>query len=222
MIIRMAILGALVCSSFGCKVLHELHIDGDGIQGSGKAKSESRTVGSFSKIAVEGSADVNWTRSDKQSLMVKTDDNLLSNLETVIKGDTLYIKFKESCSSKVESVVTISSPTLDGLAISGSSDANLSGISAQNFAVSISGSGDMVAKGTAKTASISISGSGDIDAFGLELDSADVSIAGSGDMKLSVKNVLDASIAGSGDISYRGNPKVQKSVMGSGDVVRAN
>ncbi len=220
MIFRLAILGALVCSSFGCKVLQKLHLDG--IQGSGNPKTESRTIGSFTKIAVEGSTDVNWTRSDKQTLSVKTDDNLLNNLETVIKGDTLYIRFKESCTSRVESVVTISSQSLNALSISGSGDANLSGDSADNLAISISGSGDVVAKGTAKSADFSISGSGDIDAFDLQLESADVSVAGSGDMNLSVKNTLDASIAGSGDISYRGNPKVQKSVMGSGDVVRAN
>jgi hypothetical protein len=218
----MAILGALVCSTIGCKVLHKLHLEGDGIQGSGKAKTESRTVGSFSKIAVEGPADVKWTQSDKQTLSVKTDDNLLSNLETEIKGDTLYIRFKENCSTKTDSIVTIASPTLDGLAISGSSDAELLGISSDDFNISVSGSGDVTASGTAKSADISISGSGDVDAFGLQLDSADVSIAGSGEMKLSVKTLLDASIAGSGDISYRGDPKVQKSVMGSGDVSRVN
>jgi hypothetical protein len=84
--------------------------------------------------------------------------------------------------------------------------------------VSIAGSGDFSASGSAPTQKYSISGSGDIRAIKLEGKDVTVKIAGSGDARVWAKDTLTASIAGSGDITYAGDAKISKSVAGSGSV----
>ncbi len=108
------------------------------------------------------------------------------------------------------------------IAVSGSGDAQLGVLAADDLDLSISGSGDVqVSSGDVKKQSLSISGSGDISAFGLKSDVCSISIAGSGDVNVTANKSLEATIAGSGDVNYKGNAQLTKSrITGSGEIKR--
>lgn len=188
-----------------------------GIQGSGVKKTETRKVGSFTRIRVEGSSDVDVKRGPMK-LSVTADDNLLQYIETKIEGNTLVIGAKKSISPKVGIVVDINMPTLDGVAVEGSGDIRADDVKAAAFHASIAGSGDVWAAGSADSVDASIAGSGDVDLKKLPCKTAKASISGSGNIDIAVSDSLSASIAGSGDVTYSGNPRVTKSIAGSGDV----
>lgn len=83
----------------------------------------------------------------------------------------------------------------------------------------MSGSGKIIASGTAKRIRTTISGSGEVRAADLEVEECEVRISGSGDVEVNVKQALDATISGSGSVSYRGNPnQVNSHSSGSGKV----
>lgn len=190
-----------------------------GIQGSGVKKTETRKVGSFTRIRVEGSSDVNVKRGPLK-VAVTADDNLLQSIVTKIEGDTLVIESRKSISPKVGIVVDINMPKLEGVAVEGSGDIRADDVRAAAFHASIAGSGDVWAAGSADSIDASIAGSGDIDFRKLPCKNAKASISGSGNIDLAVSGSLSASIAGSGAVTYSGKPRVTKSIAGSGDVRR--
>ncbi len=188
------------------------------IQGSGKMKTESRKLGSFSTIDSRGSIDIDVSVGQAQTVAVTADDNLLSIVETKIENGNLVIRPTKSYNSKKGILVRITVPALKTVSLSGSGDATVRGISGSAFALSVKGSGDAKLSGSTQKFEGSIAGSGDIDAISLNADTVEVSVKGSGDAAVCAIRSLQASVMGSGDVTYKGSPKVQKSVLGSGSV----
>src|SRR4051812_22937807 len=83
---------AVMSISLGCVGVNGCSM-GPAVKGSGVAKTESRQVGPFTRISIEGSGNVVVTVDPTQpaSLVLKADDNILPLVETTVKGDTLVI-----------------------------------------------------------------------------------------------------------------------------------
>lgn len=216
--------------------------------GSGRMATEQRTASDFEAIALSGSMDIVVRQGSKEGVEIQADDNLLPLIETVVEpgsnGRTLQIRFKRGERIynhgqirvtvdviKLTAVVTAGSGDIfvDGLktpsfklTISGSSDAKLNGlVVAEALEVRISGSGDVLAAGSAKSVKLSIAGSGDAKLAGLQADDVQVRIAGSGDASVTANKSLDVSVAGSGDVRYGGNvTAIKTSMAGSGTLSR--
>jgi hypothetical protein len=192
-----------------------------GINGSGNLVTETRSVPDFKRISTAGSMDVTVKVGSPTSVDVTADDNLLPYVTTEVVDGTLKIGMKSGRYHFTKGhKIAISTPALEKFAISGSSDVDIGGLDGERFEASISGSGDLHARGRVGSASGSISGSGDLDLRDLEARDVHVSIAGSGDARVNATEKLDVKIAGSGDVQYRGSPSVTKSVAGSGSVAR--
>ena len=193
---------------------------GPRVVGSGIAQTETRQVGAFQNVRIDGSAKVNVKIGGEPSLTVTADDNILPILTTDVRGDTLVISCKDnvSYSPKVGVTVEITTPALSGVEINGSGDVNVTNLKAQKFSAIIRGSGDVRASGSADSINAEIKGSGDIKLGELHAKSGNVSVAGSGNATVNVSDELNVNVAGSGDIRYRGSPKIQKSIAGSGSV----
>lgn len=214
----LALAGAAAILS-GCNGIHRVFNQGPQVTGSGKVKSETRKIGSFSKIESRGSADCKVTVGKAVGLTVRADDNILPLVETTVENDTLIINCKGSFSTKNGIDVTVSVPNLESFYVKGSGDSSIQGVRGKSFSVEIAGSGNINATGQVDKSSASIRGSGDIDFSNLRAREAVASIAGSGDITIFASHALDASIRGSGDIAYLGSPaNLEKSVSGSGEI----
>jgi len=190
-----------------------------GVAGSGHPATESRHPGPFSKIEIEGSADVEVTISPAASLTVTTDDNLLPLIQTDVVGDTLKIGWAHSASSSLGVKVQVAVPSLEAVSISGSGTIHAEGIKEHAFSISISGSGDVTAKGQADTCDLAVNGSGNIQAGELLAHDSSVAIDGSGSVTVYADHSLEAAIAGTGSISYLGHPpQIKKSILGIGSI----
>jgi hypothetical protein len=189
------------------------------VHGSGVAKTETRGVGGFHAIRLDGAADVNVTVGQRTEVTVTADDNVLPVIETQVQGGTLVIGNRESYESRVGVRVTIVTPTLDAFELNGSGNVTVKGLSGGTFTAKIRGSGNLTADGTVDGLRASIAGSGDLRLVDLKAKKADVSIAGSGNATVSAEDSFSASVSGSGDVRYKGNPSnVQSNVAGSGSV----
>lgn len=195
--------------------------DGSVVKGSGIAAVQPREVPDFREVQVRGSADVRLQAGVAKSVAVHCDDNLLERVITRVENGVLVIELEPgSYRFKCELVVDVATPALDGLRISGSGDATVTGLNGGALRLEVSGSGDIMAQGSVDELRVSLSGSGDLSLYGLATRRATLAIAGSGDVALSVSEALDATISGSGDVRYRGSPRVTSSVSGSGSVER--
>ena len=190
------------------------------VRGSGVVKTESRDVNGFSEIALSAIGEVHVERSDKDSLTVEAEDNVLPLLETTVKDGklTLSPKNNSSISPTKPIVYRITARQLDAVSISGSGSMNATNVHAKTFSIAVSGSGKVNASGKADSLKIGISGSAAADTSNLPVASARISVSGSGKVVVNAKETLDVSVVGSGSIDYLGNPKIQKRITGAGRV----
>jgi Putative auto-transporter adhesin, head GIN domain len=210
-----------------------------GTHGDGNKVTQSRQVGAFTAVRVEGSIDAAVKVGGAQAVAVTIDQNLQPLVTTEVSDGTLVIKAKDA-SWQGKAVVEITVPALRALSIQGSSDVTIDGGQgdlslaihgsgdlrwngeAAMLEASVSGSGDMKLSGTAEQAKISVAGSGEVKAGGLTAKGAAISVAGSGDVELTLDGgPLSVSIAGSGDVVWHGKAMLEQvSVRGSGELVK--
>lgn len=210
--------------------------------GSGRIVAEKRSVPAFQGIDLMGSATVYLKQGPKQTLEVRTDDNLMRLLETSVINDTLRIGFRQSVARYSKCEIRITAPQIKYINVSGSGviqgqnklhapavSINISGsgalvldLEARQVSIRIAGSGNGEIAGKAAELTAQISGSGGLSAFAFPVPRADVAISGSGTGKINVTEILTARISGSGTVEYRGNPLVNAFTSGSGRIAAAD
>ncbi len=211
--------------------------------GDGPLVTENRTTGNFNSVASAISADVYYKQDPVYKVEIRAQQNVLNVLETNIVNNELVIKFRNGVQVKTHEtiIVNISSPTIDGLRLSGSgnlvaSDSivttgmnfTLSGsgnitvnkLKATTVDANISGSGNIaIANGAANTEKLRISGSGNIDALNVLAADVTTTTSGSGEMQVNASQNLDVTISGSGSVFYTGNPIINSHISGSGKII---
>lgn len=207
---------------------------------SSSIRDETREVRGFHAISNSGSIVVEVRLDNTESVRLTGDDAAIRQIETVVEGGTLKIRFKRQSYRNSWGKVTayVSAKRLDALTQSGSGsitvldpigskelNVSLSGSgriafesAAEVCNASVSGSGRILANGRATECNASISGSGRFDGSGLKSQTANVKVSGSGNMDLHVDRQLDASISGSGNITYSGDAQTNVRTSGSGRV----
>jgi Putative auto-transporter adhesin, head GIN domain len=204
--------------------------------------TQNRTVSGFSSVANSGSFTVHIKITGTESLKITAGADIINEIETVVEGGTLQIRFKHqhephNFTGRVE--VFITARSLSGLVCSGSgamtvdgevkgraADITLSGsgtissaIDAADLHVTISGSGSVNLSGKAGATKVTLSGSGKLAAKELSTDVADLMIAGSGSTYLTVNKTISGTIVGSGNVTYSGTATVSGvHTVGSGKI----
>lgn len=234
---RLALLG---CLALAAPAPSFAFFGATSVTASGKVVTESRPVHGYSGVKFSLPGTLVIRQGPTESLSIDADDNLMPEIESVVEGGTLRLRFKRNINvtgrSTIRLLVTgpafqsvavagsgdvvsdaIKGPSLD-VSIAGSGDMKVARLEAGRLAVAVAGSGDFRAAGRANEVSVKVAGSGDVDIGRIESGRATVSIAGSGDVTVWAAESVTASILGSGDVRYYGNPAVTKSVAGSGTV----
>lgn len=211
------------------------------LDGSGEITKESRNVGDFDKISLDGGIDLYLKQGDSISIAVEIDDNLIKYLRTTVEDRELTITETKSLCSKIKkayivvpnlkkitingagSIIAKSPINFNYLAIegNGASDVYFQELNCPNLSIDLSGSGDVkIDNGIGGNLAIRTSGAGDIRMTNFKTDSAKVEISGAGDVRIWPETFLLVKIFGAGDISYKGNPKILKKIIGAGSVTK--
>jgi hypothetical protein len=193
-----------------------------GVQGSGVAATESRSLAAFTGVELAGVTNVTIRVGRKQSVVVHADDNLLRRVTTRVRGGSLVIgNTSGSFTAKSPMRVEVSVPSLEELTLSGSGAVTVAGVEAPRLTVTLAGSGVVRASGTAARLDVSLSGSGEARLHRLVARDVNAVVSGAGQILVTATKRLNASVPGTGSISYGGNPShVTTSITGSGAVTR--
>lgn len=186
--------------------------------GSGPSMDQDRQAGDFTRVASEGSIDVDLTVGPATSLRVEAEENLLPKIKTEIKDGTLHIDVDGSFATGKGIRVVATTPELTAVSVAGSGDILVKGAAGPSLSLAISGSGTIDARGAVDSLSVVVSGSGDLRGFELPAQSVSATVSGSGDADVNAAASLNAVVSGSGDIRYKGSPSVNKTISGSGSV----
>jgi hypothetical protein len=208
---------------------------------------ESRQVSGFNAVASAGPFNVHIKIDGTESVKVDADANIINEIETVVEGGTLQIKFKNHENWRHNDIhkaeIYVTAKSLNALTSAGSGSMDVEGtINTNDFKVIlsgsgnintsvksdglravISGSGSIKLKGSANNADVTITGSGQVEARDLKTESVKAVITGSGSVSLIAEKSVSAHITGSGNVNYTGNASVVDSrYIGSGRVNKAD
>lgn len=221
--------------------------------GNGVRYEATIEVGEFNALSVPSSLDVVYTQTaGEQSVTLVCDENLFEYYNIRVEDNTLIADVKPgvvNINPMVKTVLTVNSPVLNQVKLSGSGDCDVDGLLAtgESFLVKVSGSGDFHARDRvtakiftattsgsgnigftevfAQTAEFKSSGSGTVGVDAITADSIKATATGSGDICLTCKDAgdIEASTSGSGDIVLKGNAlSVISNSTGSGRVNSKN
>jgi hypothetical protein len=224
-----AILAAFVVGGLTVALLYRLDVlgsssgstpSGSATEGSGVSATQTRAVAAFTSVDLAGSNNVVIRVGEKQSVVVRGDDNLLDRVTTEAHSGELVIgNTPGSFTTRSPMSVEVHVPTLEALTLDGSGNIVVDGIESESLTVALPGSGTLTGSGTATRLVVTVSGSGVVQFTGLVAQDARAVVSGSGSIFATVTRSLDASVSGSGAILYAGNPQdVTKSVTGSGTI----
>ncbi len=213
------------------------------IQGSGVSMTDERDVAGFTRLNTDGFGDVIVRLGEGEFVTIEGDDNIVPDVETIVRGDALHIGFKrgnydpelpllitvgatELSGFDVSGAVDLEAPTLRGpsldITVSGAASAVIYEVDVTELDVGVSGAADcVISGGRVDVLSVSASGAGTLDAGNVTVRAADVSASGAGDVRIFVSEELDATASGAGTVLYRGEPSVRKRTSGAGSVERA-
>jgi hypothetical protein len=203
-------LSLLILMAAGC--------DWRGIRGNGQIQTEQRPVGEFARVDAGGFYDLEW-HPGAPSCSITTDQNLLSHIETSLKGDVLRIELKDSIAPTDGIKVAITSPSLTGASLSGALRFEASQLSGGTFALETSGASRVTLSGKIDRLLASLTGASKLRSTELIAQDVELSVTGAGKADVFAANLLRAAITGAGNVNYSGNPKtVEKKITGAGKI----
>jgi hypothetical protein len=188
------------------------------LTGDGVIKTETRPISEFSKLAVTGGYDVEWT-AGKPALTVSADENLLPLVKTVVSGGTLTIDSKENFSTAKNIKVVLSSPSLADVELTGGNDFNASRLSGQSLNLESTGASEINLSGGVTNLDATLTGASKLKAKSFPVQNCTLSLVGASEADVTVSGAFKVSVTGASSVTYSGNPKtVDKEVTGAGSI----
>ena len=212
-----------------------------GVVAQGSGSTRTYAIADFTEVELRGSDDIDIRVGPSFSVRADGDAEVLDHLKITKEGNAIRVGRIRSSGwnwGGKGAKISITMPRLAGTAVAGSGDVTVDRVQGDMFkgdnagsgslnigqlavgraTFSLAGSGNVKARGEARSLTVNIAGSGDVDASGLKATAADISIAGSGSVRAEVNGQAKVSMMGSGDVDLGGGAKCQVSKMGSGSV----
>jgi len=211
--------------------------DVPGPRGSGNIVTRTFDLRDFDRLEVSHGFDLTVAPAEGYSVEVRIDDNLLRYLEVYVEAHTLHIgldslhvgtqpRLTGSLSADALQA-TVTTPHLEGLKLSGGSQANVDGVhSGLTFDVEASGGGhvegrlvlgsahfdvsggsDVTLSGMAADLVVDASGGSRLDLSGMQAGSAKVNAGGGSEVTVNVSGRLVAEASGGARVYYLGDPQ---------------
>lgn len=214
---------------------------GHRVRGNGNLSEQTRNIGGFNAVEVEGGMDVVLIPGNTHTVRVSADENLLEYIKTEKKGTRLVISTRRryNLDPKAGLKIYVTAPELReidvtgsgtvtsqsrlvynnrlSIDITGSGDVRLD-VDAPEIQAEATGSGNTSLSGQTRSFRAAINGSGELRCFNLLSENTNVEISGSGSAEVHASKRLDIEINGSGSVAYKGNPSVNQDIAGSGDI----
>jgi hypothetical protein len=201
--------------TFAALALGGCHVTG--IRGNGDITTENRTVPDFTSVEADGAFTITWSNGPA-AFKITTDQNLLSHVQTTVRGTKLRIHSRGQLRPTEGIKVTLSSSGLSGASLTGAVRLTATKLSGKGFYLEGTGATRVVADGTVDELMASMSGASRLDAGSLQAETVQLSISGAGKAEVAASKILKVSISGAGKVTYTGNPTVEKHISGAGSV----
>ena len=201
----------------------------------------TRAVSGFDRVSLQGVGTLVIEQGDTESLTIDAEPRVLRRIETVVGGDTLYIRPDRGFTTRDPIIFSLTVDDLNGIELSGAGQVQMERLETDDFGLNVSGAGsvtieELIAEtldveatgnasitlgGTVDSQTVTFGQAGTYDAANLESRVATVSVDGAAQAIVNVSESLDASASGASSIVYYGDPAVSESTSGVGSVAPA-
>ena len=187
------------------------------VDGDGATATREMAWSGADGLELSAPADVQFTQSaGPAKLTISGPKDLVD--EVRLSGSELSLDDDSDHSGRL--TIVMSAPNVKRFTISGDDSLSIVGFDQDSLEVSVSGHGDVTAKGKAQRAKLDISGAGDVNLGQLPTDSVEADISGSGRASVAPAAAADLRISGSGEIDLMTHPaRLNTDVTGSGRIV---
>lgn len=211
-------------------------------RGNGIIEKEEIEIDAFEKVSIGGNYNVTLIQSEHTKVIIETDENLLSFINTELHNNTLNINNVHNLKGSQGIKVDVYYSSLNKIYSTGASNIenegiiitdilaiNLSGagaidleIKTTEVKVNLTGAGVISLSGETEYQETHISGAGGLSAKELVSNECSINLSGLGGAEVYAVDKLEAIITGVGGIIYGGNPKIiERQVTGFGKIKRA-
>lgn len=215
-----------------------------GLAGTASAETRTYDVGAFNKIDISAGLDLEFTGGEAQSITVENTKGDFSDIEVLVRGDTLVLKRKKNMNwgwnrKRERYGITVSAPEISELEASSGSDVSGRSMSGDDIVIDVSSGADVTVTGvdggtvTVETSSgsdASVSGScitvraksssgSDIDARDLICQNGYADASSGSDTSIHVTGSVDAEASSGADVDVYGSPTDVQSDKSSGGSV---
>ena len=190
------------------------------VQGQGPVTSETREIGAFSRIEASAGIRVVVGIGPSQAVEVTAHENLLAVIATDLRGDTLSIEASEDFTTLEPVTVTIVAPALDGITLSGGSQAVIDGLDAESLELRIRGGAQVTAAGSVESMALHADGGATAGLEDLSVRVATVSMDGGATATLTASDEVTGTAAGGSRLFVLGDGVVSVEESGGSEVAR--
>ena len=179
------------------------------VKGEGPVVTKSFELKDFDAVCVNGNADVVFTQADAWEVTVRTQENIVDELDYKVEDGVLMIQAKDHRTIRAEVYdVTVKAPDMKSIVVNGAADFDIPGglRTEGKMKVQVNGAGDMEFKGiVCENLEIEANGASDIEAFDIDVKTLKIQINGAGDVDVTGKAVdVNLEVNGAGDIDASG------------------
>jgi hypothetical protein len=205
----------MACAIFNCQVFAQIKQD--------------RGVSGFSELKVSSAIKVILTISDKESLSLEAQSDVLSKLKSEVKGGKLSLYIEGETETNKPIVAYVNAKRMTAIEATGASNVKVTNalteskidleatgasniyaeLKSNDLNVDITGASFIELKGEARQLTLDMSGAAHLKAYDLTTDIVKAKVTGASDAKINVKESIDANASGASHILYSGSPKNQ-------------
>ncbi len=148
------------------------------VRGEGPTTTETRSVRPFTRLDVGSGIQVMLTIGPAGPALVRAQGNILPAVATEVSGDTLSIEAAGDFVTTAPVLVTLTSPTIDAVSMSGGAVMALDGLDSRDLELSIKGGARIRASGTTGSIVMTADGGSTVELDELVATSVEVSLSG--------------------------------------------
>ena len=210
---RMIMTAALVAIS-----ITALACDAFVTRGEGEVTSDTRQTDSFSRIESGAGIHLSVGIAAASPLEVRAQGNILPLIVTEVVDGTLRIRSSKGYTTTEKVEVTVATPQLERIVLSGGSRGTIDGLAADTFDVDVSGGSVLAATGTAGALTLDISGGSVAEIDGLTATTIDADLSGGSRADVTATDSVDGSATGGSRISVAGGATTSVDTSGGSQV----
>jgi hypothetical protein len=190
------------------------------VQGQGPVTSETREVGAFSRIEATAGIRIVVHIGPSEAVEVSAQENLLPVIATDLRGDTLSIEASEDFTTLEPVTITVVVPALDGITLSGGSQAVIDGLDGESLELRIRGGAQVTAAGSVDSVGLDAGGGAMASLEDLSARVATVSMDGGATATLTASGEVSGTAAGGSRLTVLGDAVVSVEESGGSEVAR--